>query len=256
MKQIKDKVSIITGAGSGMGKAMAILFAKEGSKVVAADISGERLQDLKLEIEADGGQVTLVTGSVARQEDVDKLIAVALSAYGTLDILINNAGIMDNFQTVDEVDDALWNKIMSVNLNGPFMTMRAALKIFKEKGQGIIINNASVGGFKGGAAGAAYTAGKHALIGLTRNTGYMFSKTNIRCNAIAPGGVATNIMETIDFTKVTPQIKERILDATQATIPRTADPKEIAQVALFLASDASSFVNGQVIVADGGWSAF
>lgn len=184
MKQIKDKVSVITGAGSGMGKAMAILFAKEGSKVVAADINGERLQDLKLEIEADGGQVTPVTGNVAKQEDVDKLMATALSAYGTLDILINNAGIMDNFQAVDEVDDVLWNKVMAVNLNGPFMTMRAALKIFKEKGQGIIINNASVAGLKGGAAGAAYTASKHAFIGLTGNTGFMFSNTNIRCNAL------------------------------------------------------------------------
>lgn len=255
MQQIKDKVSIITGAGSGMGKAMAILFAKEGSKVVAADINEERLQDLKLEIEAAGGQVTLVVGSVAKQEDVDKFMATAVSVYGTLDILINNAGIMDNFQSVEEVEDVLWNKVMSVNLNGPFMTMRAALNIFKEKGQGIIINNASVAGFKGGAAGAAYTVSKHALIGLTRNTGYVFSKTNIRCNAIAPGGVTTNITETIDFTKITPQIKERI-DAAQATIHRMADPKEIAQVALFLASDASSFVNGQVIVADGGWSAF
>ena len=256
MKQLEKKVSLITGAGSGMGKAIALLFAREGSQVVAADISAERLAALKLEIDAFGGQVTTVTGSVAKQEDVDKMIAAALSAYGTLDVLVNNAGIMDNFQPADEVDDNLWNKVIGVNLNGPFMTMRAALKIFKEKGKGVIVNNASVAGFKGGAAGAAYTVSKHGLIGLTRNTGYLYSKTNIRCNAIAPGGVATSIMETIDFAKVTPQIKERILDASQASSPRTGDPQEIANVALFLASDMSSFVNGHVMAVDGGWSAF
>jgi NAD(P)-dependent dehydrogenase (short-subunit alcohol dehydrogenase family) len=255
MKKLENKVSLITGAGSGMGKAIALLFASEGSKVVATDIDQSRLDTLKAEIQQNGGQVSILLSDMAKEEDVENMIRVAVSIYGTLDILVNNAGIMDNFAPVAEVDNSIWEKVMKVNLDGPFKAMRAALKIFLTKGSGNIINISSIGGINGARAGAAYTTSKHALIGLTQNTGYMYSKSGIRCNAIAPGAVNTNIAETIDFSKVTPLVNDRIMPG-MALNPRTGEPAEIAKAALFLASDDSSFVNGEVLVVDGGWNAY
>ena len=183
------------------------------------------------------------------------MISVAVSTYGTLDILVNNAGIMDHFAPVAELENAMWEKVMKVNVDGPFKAMRSALKIFLKKGNGVIVNIASIGGLNAARAGAAYTASKHAVIGLTKNTGYMYSKSGIRCNAIAPGAVNTNIGDTIDFSKITPLVNERIMPG-MALNPRTGEPSEIAKVALFLASEDSSFVNASVITVDGGWSAY
>jgi NAD(P)-dependent dehydrogenase (short-subunit alcohol dehydrogenase family) len=255
MKKLENKVSIVTGAGAGMGKAIAILFASEGSKVVATDIDRSRLNTLKKEIKEAGGEVITLIADMAKEEDVDNMINVAVEEYGTLDILVNNAGVMDNFQPVGEVDNKMWERVMKINLEGPFKAMRSAVKIFLAKGSGNIINVASVGGLKGGVAGAAYTTSKHALIGLSKNTGYMYSKSGIRCNTIAPGAVNTSITDTIDFSKITPLVNDRIMTGV-ALNPRTGESSEIATAALFLASDDSSFVNAQVLVVDGGWSAY
>lgn len=255
MNKLENKVSIVTGAGSGMGKAIALLFAAEGSKVIATDIDQERLDALSAEIKEQGGELVTLIANMANEEDIENMISTAVSTYGTLDILVNNAGIMDNFQPVGELENSTMEKVMKINFEGPFKAMRSAIKIFLGKGSGNIINICSIGGIKGGAAGAAYTASKHALVGLTKNTGYMYSKSGIRCNAIAPGAVNTHISETIDMSKITPLVNDRIM-AGMALNPRTGEPSEIAKVALFLASDDSSFVNAHVCVADGGWSAY
>lgn len=255
MKKLENKVSIVTGAGSGMGKAIAILFASEGSKVIATDIDQKRLDELKSEIKEKGGEVTTLISNMAKEEDIENMINVAVSTYGTLDILVNNAGIMDHFAPVAELDNSMWEKVMKINVEGPFKAMRSALKIFLKKSSGVIINISSLGGINGARAGAAYTASKYALIGLTKNTGYIYSKSGIRCNAIAPGAVKTNIGDTIDFTKITPLINERVMSGMVLN-PRTGEPVEIAKAALFLACDDSSFVNGAVLVVDGGWDAY
>ncbi|MDX9948218.1 MAG: glucose 1-dehydrogenase [Bacteroidales bacterium] len=255
MRKLENKVSIVTGAGAGMGRAIAMLFAEEGSRVVATDISRERLEALKKEIEDKGGEVTILIANIANEEDIENMVRTAVSTYGTLDILVNNAGIMDNFQPAGEVDNATWERVMKINVEGPFKAMRSAIKVFLQKGRGVIINNASIGGLKGGAAGAAYTTSKHALVGLTRSTGYLYSKSGIRCNAIAPGAVNTSIGETIDYEKITPLVNDRIMTG-MALNPRAGEPEEIARVALFLASDDSSFVNATVLAVDGGWSAY
>lgn len=143
---------------------------------------------------------------------------------------------------------------MKVNVDGPFRAMRAVLPVMLEKGSGAIINIASVGGLQGARAGAAYTTSKHALIGLTKNTGFVYAKSGIRCNAIAPGAMETNIADTIDFTKISALANAQIMPG-MVTNPRSSKPEEVAQVALFLASEDASFVNGAVIVADGGWTA-
>jgi NAD(P)-dependent dehydrogenase (short-subunit alcohol dehydrogenase family) len=162
---------------------------------------------------------------------------------------------MDNFQPVGEVDNETWDRVMKVNVDGPYKAMRGAIKIFMENGSGNIINIASIGGLKGGVAGAAYTTSKHALIGLTKNTGHMYAKSGIRCNAIAPGAVATSIGETIDMTKITPMVQDRIMTGMALNL-RIGEPNEIATAALFLASDDASFINGAVLVVDGGWSSY
>lgn len=255
MKKLSNKVVLVTGAASGLGKAISILFASEGARVVAADINETALAELKQEVFGMGGSITTVRANMASAEDVSHMVEVSLKEYGTLDILVNNAGIMDNFSPVAEVDDEVWQRVMDINLNGPFRAMRAALKIMLEKQSGVILNIASVGGLQGARAGAAYTASKHALIGLTKNTGYMYAKSGIRCNAIAPGAMETNIGSTIDYSKVTPLINERIMTGLSLN-PRASKPEEVARVALFLVSEDSSFVNGTTVVADSGWTAY
>jgi NAD(P)-dependent dehydrogenase (short-subunit alcohol dehydrogenase family) len=255
MNKLKNKVSIVTGAGAGMGKAIALLFAAEGSKVIATDIDQKRLDELAIEIKENGGELVTLIANMAIEEDIENMIKVAVSHFGTLDILVNNAGIMDNFQPVAELENSMMEKVMKINFEGPFKAMRSAIKIFLAKDSGNIINICSIGGIKGGVAGAAYTASKHALVGLTKNTGYMYSKSGIRCNAIAPGAVNTSIGETIDMSKITPLINDRIMPG-MALMPRNGEPSEIAKVALFLASEDASFINAQICVVDGGWSAY
>jgi len=252
MNLLKNKTAIITGAGSGMGKSMAILFASEGANVLATDVRDERLADLEKEISSKGNTISVLKTDVSKEEDVKKMIEAANNKYGSVDILVNNAGVLDDFMPVAEASTELWNRVMGVNINGPFFACRAAVPIMLKQGKGIIINIASIGGFCGSRAGAAYTTSKHALIGLTRNIGFMYAQKGIRCNAIAPGAVNTSIGEnmhpnTFGYEKLSLGLQ---------TNPRSAEPGEIAEVALFLASDKSSFINGSVITADGGWTAY
>ncbi|AEH52929.1 SDR family oxidoreductase [Heyndrickxia coagulans] len=253
MAKLDGKVAVVTGAASGMGKAIAALYAKEGAKVVASDLNLEGVQQTVAEIEATGGTALAVQANVASEEDVQHLIDTAVNEYGTLDILVNNAGIMDNMVPAGDLTDALWEKVFAVNTTGPMRTIRKSLPIFIEKGNGVIVNVASVGGLNGSRAGAAYTASKHAVIGLTKNVGFQYALKGIRCNAIAPGGVETNIGTTMSEPNAFGL--ERAMSGS-AINPRSGKPEEIATVALFLASDDASFVNGAVITADAGWTAY
>lgn len=257
MKTLENKVAIVTGAGSGLGKAIAILYATHGAKVVAADLSEASLGDLKKEGLANGVQITTVKTDVAIAADIDAMIKLAVGTYGTLDVLVNNAGVMDDFSPVGLVTDANWERVMTINVVGPMRAMRSALKIMLAKKSGVIINIASIGGLQGARAGAAYTASKHALIGLSKNTGYMYSKSGIRCNAIAPGAMNTNIAKGMDFSKLPAAelFNDRIAPGL-ALNPRASDPMEVANLALFLASDESSFINATAVVADGGWTGY
>ncbi len=257
MKKLEGKISVITGAASGMGKEMALLFLSEGSKVVAADINQDRLNELKSEVAAKGGEVTTVIADISKEEQVDNMIETAVNVYGRIDILVNNAGIMDHFDPIADVDNSMWEKIMKIDLYGNFYSMRSACKLFlQQEGGGVIVNNGSIAGIAGGRAGAAYTAAKHAMVGLTKNTAYMYAKSGIRCNMIAPGSTATNIKETYgDISAVSDLVKDRIFTGMQLN-PRQAQAIEVARVALFLASDDSSVVNGAIVTADSGFSAY
>ena len=249
---LQNRTAVVTGAGSGMGKAIALLFAKEGANVIVSDINTERVQEVVNEITGKGGAALGLVTNMAREEDVKKMMEAAMDNYNSIDILVNNAGVMDDFTPVADVTDELWNHVLGVNLNGPFFSCRLAVQQMLKQGSGVIVNVSSIGGLHGARAGAAYTASKHGLIGLTRNIGYMYGTKNIRCNAIAPGGVNTNIMEgshpnAFGMERMSAGIGNNI---------RTAEPLEIAELALFLASDKSSNINGTVVVADGGWTAY
>ncbi|NLZ49777.1 MAG: glucose 1-dehydrogenase [Clostridiales bacterium] len=248
--KLLGKVAIVTGASAGMGRAIALLFAKEGASVVAVARRKERLDELVEIAKEYEGSILAFQGDVSKKEDNEKMIDFAVEKFGKLDILVNNAGIMDEMMPVGEVEDELWNKVMSVNLNGPFYACRKAVNLMVNQGSGNIINVASIGGLNGCKAGAAYTASKHALLGLTKNIAFMYADKGIRCNSICPGGVSTEI-EVANPS----QMGFARAKLGMASMPRFGSADEIATVALFLASDDSSFVNGAAIVADAGWTA-
>lgn len=250
--RLENKVAVITGAASGMGKAIAELYAKEGAKVVVSDLNLEGAEAVASTITSNGGEAIAIQTNVGVAEDIEAMINLAVSHFGTLDILVNNAGIMDNMAPIGDVIDEKWDVVFDINTKSVMRAIRQAIPIFLEKGQGVIVNTASTGGFSGAHAGVAYTASKHAVIGITKNTGFMYAQKGIRCNAIAPGAVMTNITSSI---KKVDEFGASRTKVTQGAIPRLGQPEEIAKVALFLASDESSFVNGTVITADAGWTA-
>lgn len=254
MTKLQGKVAIVTGAASGMGKAIAELYAKEGAKVVVSDYNFEGAQAVVEGIKAAGGEAIANRANVAELADIEAMIETATSTYGKLDILVNNAGIMDAMEPIGEITDEKWDRLFAVNTRGVMQAMRIAVNLFLQQGHGVIVNNISVGGLHGARAGAAYVASKHAVTGLTANTGYMYAQSGIRCNGIAPGAVKTNIASSMSGG-----VSEFGYSRQQTglgTMPRAGQPEEIAQLALFLASDDSSFINGQIIAADAGWTAY
>ncbi|AIQ47136.1 3-ketoacyl-ACP reductase [Paenibacillus sp. FSL R7-0273] len=251
--RLQDKVAVVTGAASGMGKAITILYASEGAKVVVSDINEAAAQGTAGEIKSAGGEAIAVKTNVADEADIQALIDTTVSTYGTVDILVNNAGIMDNFEPAGDIKDDQWERIFAVNTTSVMRATRKVLPVFLEKKAGVIINIASAGGLFGARAGASYTATKHAVVGFTKNTGFMYAKEGIRCNAIAPGGVETNIGSTMTHIN---EFGMGRIQAGLALNPRNGKPEEIAGLALFLASDEASFVNAAVVTADGGWTAY
>ncbi len=252
--RLEGKVAIITGAASGMGLAMATRFAAEGARIIASDWNAERLEGAVAQIQASGGTITGAQGNIADQATAEGLIERAVNDYGRLDVLCNNAGVMDYMQGVGELSDDIWRRVLSINLDGPMFTSRRAVRHMLAHGGGSIVNIASTAAIHGGAAGAAYTASKHALVGLTRNTAWMYAKNGIRCNAICPGATMTNIAETMPAERMDPTGSQRA-QAFAALAPAYLDPGDIAALALFLASDESRHINGAIIPADAGWAA-
>ncbi len=249
--RLKDKVAVVTGAASGMGLAIAKLFVAEGAKVVAADWHGDAIAAAVAEI---GGSIVAVTADVSQQEQAEAMVDKAVSGFGRIDILVNNAGVMDLFQSVADVSNDTWRRVLSVNLDGPMFAMRRAVPLMLAQGGGSIVNVSSVAGVGGGSAGAAYTSSKHALNGLTKSTAFQHAKQGLRCNAIASGGVTTNIMQSVDATKLDQAALGRI-GPYHAANPGMLEPIDIANLVLFLASDESRYINGAIIPADMGWRA-
>jgi NAD(P)-dependent dehydrogenase (short-subunit alcohol dehydrogenase family) len=237
-----------------MGLAMATRFATEGASIVAADWNAQRLDEAVAQIKAAGGTITGSQGNIADQATAEGLIDLAINAYGRLDVLCNNAGVMDYMAGVGEMTDEVWRRVLGINLDGPMFATRKAVRYMLDHGGGSIINTASTAALHGGAAGAAYTASKHALIGLTRSTAWMYAQRGIRCNAICPGATKTHIGETMPPERLDPTGAQRA-QTFAALAPAFLESEDIAAVALFLASDESRYINGAIIPADGGWDA-
>ena len=252
--RLQGKVAVITGAASGIGLAIATRFAAEGASVVAGDWNAERLEAAVASIKGTGGTIVGVQGNIADGAAAENLIARAISEYQRLDALCNVAGVMDYMQGVGEVTDDIWRRVMGINLDGPMFTSRKAVQYMLEHGGGSIINISSTAGIHGGAAGAAYTASKHAVVGLTRNTAWMYAQRGIRCNAICPGATKTNIAETMPPDKLDHAGAARA-QSFAALAPAYLEPDDIAGLAVFLASDDSLRINGTIIPADAGWAA-
>lgn len=252
--KLLNKTAIVTGAASGVGKAIAELYAKEGAKVVVADFNESGVAAVVEGINLKGGTAIGVVANVMKDEDIHAMVVKAYEAFGSVDILVNNAGIMDGFRLIGTIEDELWDRVLAVNLTGPMRAIRKALPFMLEKGAGVIINITSAAGLSGGKGGVAYTSSKHGLVGLTKNVGYMYAKSGIRCNAIAPGGIITNISNTMGNIDMAAMQVFQEGAGTQRREP--VDPVEVASIALFLASDESKFINGTVITADGGWTSY
>lgn len=236
---------IVTGAGSGIGRATATRIANEGGRVIATDVVAERLDALRSEL--DGFDVETVVGDVAATETIDALIA---AAGDRIDGLANVAGIMDAFLPPSEVDDATWDRVFSVNVTGPMRLTRAVLPHMIAAGRGTVVNVASEAALRASAAGAAYTASKHAIAGFTKSVAFFHGPQGIRANAVAPGAVATNI----EAPMRSEYAASRVGPIMQVAIPPVAQPEQLAAAITWLLSDDSANVNGAVLPSDGGWS--
>ena len=250
--RFEGKSVVVTGASSGMGRRIALDFASEGATVVAVARRKERLLELEKEAESLPGKILPYPGDVSLEEVNEGMIDYAVRECGKLDILVNNAGIMDEFTPIGEMNNELWEKVMKVNLEGPVYAMRKAVQVMlNQETAGNIVNVASIGGVNGCRAGVAYTASKHALVGVSKNTAYMYAPQKIRCNVICPGGVETEVMN--GQTNISQAGVGRIMAGLDSSIPQ-GQPEDISKAVLYVASDEAKFMTGAVIVIDGGVS--
>lgn len=253
MGRLENKVAIVTGGGAGLGKAIAVTYAREGASIIIADMNIDAAKLTANEITENGGKAIAVKTNVTVEDDIQQMVDSAVEAFGTVDILVNNAGIVDNMYAAGTITDEVWERVFNINVTGNMRATRKVLPIFEEKKAGVIVNMSSISGLEGGRGGLAYTASKHAIVGMTKNIASHYGEMNIRCNAIAPAQVPTDLAKTMRQPDKFGM--EQALRGVNLLV-RPGKVEEIANIALFLASDESSYVNGHVIAADAGWSAY
>jgi NAD(P)-dependent dehydrogenase (short-subunit alcohol dehydrogenase family) len=262
---IAGRVCLVTGAGSGVGRAIAQVFAAEGGRLVVLDYFEEAARETVASIEKEGREAFAVRGDVTSASDLDAAVALAVERFGGLDVLASNAGIFDQNAPCEETDEELWDRVLDVNVKGAFLASRRALREMLPKRAGSIVITSSVAGMVGLGGGLAYTTSKAALVGLTRQLACEVADRGVRVNAIAPGVASTQLFEksaevlgrTNPHGPMAARFKEKMIDAAPRRIPmgRFAEPEEVARAAVFLASDYSSYVTGHVLAVDGGYLA-
>lgn len=250
-KDFDGKTAIVTGGGAGIGRATALLLADQGANVVVADLHAETADSAVAEITEKGGRAIAVIGDLSDRAIVELVVSTAIGTYGGIDVLINNAGIMDDMSGPHEVSDALWERVIRINLTAPFLLTRAVVPHMLAKGKGAIVNTASEAGVRGSAAGTAYTVSKHAVVGLTKSSAVIYRDKGIRVNAVAPGGVATSL----EVNMKEDAMGLAVIAGYMANVGRIAQAEELAAAIVFLASDAASNINGAILPVDNGWSA-
>lgn len=253
MGLLTNKVAIITGGANGIGKAIATRYAEEGAKVALADFNEEALNATVAEFSSKGFEAFGVRVNVAVEEDVQRMVDDTVAHFGQVDILVNCAGVLDKMQAAHNVEDDIFQRVMDINVGGVMRGTRKVLPIFVKQGSGVIVNLSSITGLQAGRGGFTYAAAKHAVSGMTKNVASHYGAQGVRCNAIAPAQVNTGLTQSIDGYDM-----EGLQFATRGVslMPRAAEPSEIANIALFLASEQSSYINGVVMAADAGWSAY
>ncbi len=246
MNRLKDKVAIITGAAGGMGAAEAKLFAQEGARVLATDIQEDKLKTWVEEAKKEGLTIDWAVHDVTSRESWQKVVDKAIGLYGRINILVNNAGVYPPGATLENTPQELWDKIIAINLTGPFIGMQLCIPHMKAAGSGSVVNISSIAGMVGG-NGAAYTASKGGLRLLTKDSAVEFAKDNIRVNSIHPGGVLTPMTDFISTMEGADEMLKNM-----CPMQRIGQSIEIANGALYLASDESTYTTGAELVIDGG----
>lgn len=242
--KLKNKVAIITGSTSGMGRATAELFASEGAKVVVTGRNEERAKEVVEKIKGEGNEAIYVIADMLKIKDIERIVEKTIEEYGTVDILFNNAGML-SVTPIDDLTLEEWENVFRVNVTAPLYLSQLVAPIMKEKGKGVIINTSSVAGAHAHHGMAAYVSSKHAISGLTKSMAWEFGP-EIRANAILPGAIMTAMVDSVGGEAAVKHLVEG------SPIKKAGQPEEIATAALFLASDDSSFVTGQLLRVDGG----
>jgi len=252
--KLANKVAIITGAGSGMGKTAAKLFAAEGAKIAAADITEGPVKETVAEITKAGGEALAIRADVSKAADTERMVAETAGHFGRLDILYNNAGIGFARRT-HLLTEEEWDRTIDVDLKGVFLGCKYALPELMKRG-GVILSTASIAGLEGSRQMAAYCAAKAGVILLTKSLAMDYAEYGIRVNCICPGAIETPLFES-GFENLTPEKRARAhqMFAAMHLLGRAGEPDEIARVALFLCSQDASFITGQAVVVDGGYTA-
>lgn len=250
-QRFEGKVAFITGAGSGIGRATALAFAREGASVTVIDHQAEPAKETARLIEHAGGRALAVTCDVTRPDQVTAAVEQTVQAFGRLDFAFNNAGIEQPTKPLIEVGDDEWDRVLDVNLRGVFLCMKRQLPVMLRQGAGVIVNTSSGAGVRGMPAGGAYAASKFGVIGLTKSAALDYAASGIRVNAICPGIIQTPMMDR--FSGGTEEGRARVI--AQEPVGRMGTPEEIASAVLWLCSDSAAFMVGHALVMDGGQTA-
>ena len=250
---LEGKTALVTGGGSGIGRAASLAYANDGARVVVADVNVEGGEETVQLIKETGGEAILVHADVSKPEDTQAMVAQAVETFGSLDCAFNNAGIgggKERHLTADYLEDD-WDRVMSINLKGVWLCMKAEIPQMMKQGKGAIVNTASIAGLVGLSGTVAYVAAKHGVTGLTKAAAMEYAKSGIRVNAVCPGYIQTPLVQGI-FDEID-GYRERV--ASRHPIDRLGEPEEIAQAVLWLSSDSASFVTGHNMAVDGGYVA-
>jgi NAD(P)-dependent dehydrogenase (short-subunit alcohol dehydrogenase family) len=263
MTPTATRVGVVTGAGSGIGRAIAGALAARGTRVAAVDLDEASARETAAAIEAAGGQALAVQADTSRSAEVDRAIAAAVKGLGPLDIMVNNAGILDGYFDAHEMDEHVWRRVIDIDLTGVFLCAKRALQEMLPRGSGRIVNIASVAGLNGTGGGVAYVAAKHGVVGLTRQMAVAYSARGITINAVCPGPILTGLRQHSQqiLGPGVPDMSGRGVavsdEQVRAIVPagRRGSVDDVAAAVCYLASDEAAYVTGHALVVDGGWRA-